>query len=473
MSLTSIGHRVLIGILFVGLLTGTTLAQPAPPATTPAGPAPWRAQEAVRAPRWLRFGVEHRVRYENLDDDFRSAATGDVSAFSLRTLVSGEIGPETLAVGAEMIDSRAYASDRAILNTTIVDATDLLQGYVAYRPKNLLQEGDALNVKLGRITIDLGSRRLVARNDFRNTINAFTGGDVQWRSAGGHVARVFLVAPVGRLPTDQESLEDNEVKADKENFDAILWSLTYTSPTLFAGAQIDAYVIGFDEDDDEEFPSTNRRLFTPGVRVMRASQPGHFGGQVEAMGQVGESRATTAADDDNDLDHRAFSVHVSGGYRTQTAWTPRAVLQFDYASGDDDPDDDSNERFDTLFGARRFEFGPTGFYGAFARSNIISPGLRIEVTPHSTVDAFAAYRPFWLASKQDAWTTSALRDPEGDSGRFLGHQIEGRIRWQIFPRNVAVDVGAAHLIRGGFAEDAPKAKDDAATFLYGALTLTI
>lgn len=472
MRLPAIARSIVFGLLFVGFREGPSFAQPAPPAA-PVGPPPWRVQEAVRAPRWLRFGLEHRTRYENLDDDFRSTATGDASAFSLRTLVSGEIGPETVAVGAEMIDSRAYASDRSLLNNTIVDATDLLQGYVALRPKSFLQEGDSLNVKLGRITIDFANRRLVARNDFRNTINAFTGGDLQWRSRGSHVARVVLVSPVGRLPTDQESLEDNEAEADEENFDAILWLLSYTSPPILADFVVDAYLIGFDEEDDEEFPSTNRRLFTPGVRILRAPQPGCFDGQIEAMGQVGESRATTAADDDHDLDHRAFSVHVAAGYRAETAWTPRAVLQFDYASGDRDPDDDSNQRFDTLFGARRFEFGPTGFYGAFARSNIISPGLRLEVTPNAAVDAFAAYRPFWLASKRDAWTTSGLRDPEGDSGRFLGHQIEGRIRWQIVPRNVAIDIGAAHLVRGGFAEDAPKARDDAATFLYGAMTLTI
>ena len=95
-------------------------------------------------------------------------------------------------------------------------------------------------------------------------------------------------------------------------------------------------------------------------------------------------------------------------------------------------------------------------FGAMARSNLHSPGLRVEITPHAMFDAFAAYRAVWLAEAADAWTASGVRDPTGGSGDFVGHQIELVLRFRV-PGNVAVDAGFAHLFRGAFATDAPNA----------------
>jgi hypothetical protein len=146
-----------------------------------------------------------------------------------------------------------------------------------------------------------------------------------------------------------------------------------------------------------------------------------------------------------------------GGWTFDVAWQPRLAIQWDYASGDKDPTDDKNGRFDTLFGARRFELGPTGIYGPFARSNLNTFGLRVEVEPTQTVTAFFAYRAFWLAQKRDVWFGSGLSDPTGQSGSFLGDQIELRIRWRPLPGNVLLDTGYAHLFRGEFMKSAPDA----------------
>ena len=88
-----------------------------------------------------------------------------------------------------------------------------------------------------------------------------------------------------------------------------------------------------------------------------------------------------------DLDHFAHFHHLSLGYSFDVPWSPRLSLHYDYASGDDDPSDGDNSRYDTLFGSRRFDYGPTSIYGAFARSNINTPGVRLALEPSHEIVA--------------------------------------------------------------------------------------
>lgn len=426
---------------------------------------PWRLASALGLPSWLELGINHRTRYEHLLDDFRSAHDGDSSVLVMRTLLAARLRFDPVSVGFELQDSRAFATDETPLNTTVVNPLELLQAYAGVRRKGLLAPGDVTEVKLGRITMDVGSRRLVARNKFRNTINGFTGFDARWTSRTEHVARLFAVMPVTRLPSANDALHDNEIELDEENTDTLLWGVYYSTPAIVLGGRVEALLLGLHEKDGD-VASRNRQLYTATTRAVRKKQRGKLDYELEGSLQVGKSRTNTAADNTTDLDHFAYFVHAQVGFTIDHPWKPRLLAQYDYASGDDDPNDDANNRFDTLFGARRWELGPTGIYGPFFRANLNTPGGRVEIAPSKTLDGFLAYRLFWLASATDAWTGGSLRDPTGGSGKFLGHQVEGRVRLHVLPGNLTLEVGAAHLIRGRFAKEAPMARDEAATELY-------
>ena len=382
----------------------------ADPAAAP--PTPWRLHDATGAPGWLAFGIEHRIRYAYLANDFRAGATGDASALSLRTLVTLAATADPVTVGVELIDARAYAPDDTALNTTIVDTLDLLQAYVAVHRAGLVADGDALDARVGRITLDAGSRRLVARNSHRNTINTFTGVDLQWTSPGKTVARAFAVVPVTRKPSDAAILADNGHAFDAETFDTLLWGAAYGSPALAAGIKLEGLVLGLHERDGDA-ATRNRQLVTGDVRAVRKPAAGAVDGQLEVAVQLGHDRASTADTDTTDLSHRAYLVHLEVGRTFVAPWAPRAIAQLDRSSGDADPADDVDGRFDTLFGARRFDYGPTGIYGPFANSNLTSPGLRATASPPGDLAIMAAYRLFWLSSARDAWTTAGQRDPSG------------------------------------------------------------
>ncbi|MBX3125735.1 MAG: alginate export family protein [Polyangiaceae bacterium] len=444
----------------------------APAAATEAPSKPWRVHQATGAPDWLWFGAEQRTRFEHLAHDFRAAHEGNATALALRTSIAAELRLAPLALGVEVQDSRMLATEGAPLDTTHVDPLDVLQAYVRLKHSAVLDAGDEAQVTLGRFTMSLGSQRLVSRNDFRNTNNNFTGIDLSWTTAARQSLRAFVVWPVVRLPSEPDALADHRLARDRESTRTVFWG-TFHSLPLPSELELELYVFGLHERDEDFAPSTNRRLVTPGARLLRAPKAGQLDFQFEPMVQVGTSRASRAVADRENLSHRAASTHASVGYRFDAPWTPRVVVQHDYASGDREPNDGENNRFSPLFGTGRFEFGPSGLFGTVARANLHSPGLRVEAEPHAQVDAFVAYRPFWLASKRDAWTTAGMRDPTGDSGSFIGHQLEARVRWHAVPKNLALELGAAHLARGEFAKSAPGGRSEPSSFAYGQVTLTL
>jgi len=455
-------------VLLALATTRLAAAQPAPEVEA----KPWRIDRAIDAPTWLRLGLEQQSRFEHLSADFRSKATDDATAFSMRTLASVEASLDSAVAGIELEDSRAYASEATELNTTLVDPLEILQAYVGVRRNNLILDKDAFEARVGRLTIDLSTRRVVARNRFRNTINGFTGVDAKWTSPQQHVARAFVAVPVTRLPADAGGLRDNAIDLDEESTDALLWCGYYGSPKLALGSHAELYVVGLHERDGD-VASRNRQLFTIGARWYRKPARGTVDFEVEVLPQLGKSRATTATEDTANLDHRAVTTHVELALSPAMPWQPRLALLHDYASGDRDPADGSTERFDPLFGARRFDFGPTGIYGPFNRSNVQSPGVRASITPSPRFDAFVGYRLFWLAARSDAWVAASVRDAMGDSGSFVGEHLEVQLRWSPLPKNLAIEGGAAYLRRGRFARSAPDTREANPAYVYTQLTVTL
>jgi len=434
---------------------------------------PWRLERALALPDWLHLSGIQRTRYETLDSQFRATRNGSDQILVMRSTLMAAIRRGPLTVAAEMIDSRAELNDRGgQTNPGIVNTFELLQGYLQWQAADLFAQGSRSDLRIGRITMDVGSRRFVARNRYRNTVNAFTGIDWQWHGASGRRLRAFFTLPVNRLPKLPARLRDNEVEFDEEDSEVKFWGLYYAD-TLSWGDHGELFYFGIDEDDSSRRPTRNRDLTTLGFRIYRKPRLSRFDYQVESALQFGESRSSALPTNVTNLDHFAHFHHGELGYSFDYAWRPRLIAQYDFASGDNTPNDRNNERFNTLYGARRFDFGPTGIYGPFARANLNTPGLRLRLKPRGDVTTFLAYRAFWLASDRDTWTTTAIRDPNGNSGSFIGQQIEARVRWNVRPQNIRLEAGIAHLFAGKFMNDAPNANGQGdPTYLYSQIALT-
>lgn len=423
---------------------------------------PWRLNDHAGLPDWLKVGGAIRVRGEALDGEFRSAPTLDNADQLLmtRSHLRLDATGEQLGAMIELMDSRVFGGgDGSFVNTTIANPIDFLQGYATLSLGSLA--GGQHRLQVGRETLDLGGRRLVARNRYRNTINAFDAVDWLWKDDGGTELRVFWSLPVERLPSDRTGLLDGHPVLDEQDMDNQFYG-AFLSTDLADGVGLELYAFQLDETGAG---TRQRQLTTPGFRVTRESAPETVDFELESAIQFGDSRLA-AAGPNVALDHFAWFAHAAIGYTFDGPWKPRVQVAYDFASGDSDPTDGDNGRFDTLYGARRWEFGPTGIYGAIARSNLSSPELRFVVKPTTTSEVMFAARGVWLAEARDAWTAARVQDPTGAAGRHVGEQVEFRVRHQVLPKSVMFEWGGAYLFAGRFQDDAPNGQGQDTAYGY-------
>ncbi|GAK33010.1 hypothetical protein JCM17846_11690 [Iodidimonas nitroreducens] len=434
---------------------------------------PFRIDEILDTPDWLTLSGEHRVRYATLHNQFRANLDENDEALSFRTLLKAEAKFGNISFVGEMQDSRAALTDEnSAISRSDVNTVELLQGYMNLRLDDAVTPGSTLDVTIGRQTFDLGSRRLVARNRHRNAIQSYTGIRSLWKGADKSELTTFFLLPITTRPSDSDSVRRNASQFDEEDFDLRFWGAFYKRPDVFLGASAEFYIFGLNEDDDEERQTRNREIFTPGFRLIKADKPGQWDFDIENTLQFGTRRASTAVTDTEDLDVFAHFHHFEIGYTWKAPWSPRLDFEFDFASGESSTTDGDANRFDTLFGPRRSDFGPTGIFGILGRENLISPGLRISAKPNARTTGFISYRANWLDENNDTFARSGVRDASGQSGSFGGHQIEGRVRYWLLKDSVRLETGAAYFIEGNFLRNAPAASGNGdPLFFYTDITL--
>jgi Alginate export len=312
----------------------------------------------------------------------------------------------------------------------------------------------AVRVDAGRMMLNLGSRRLVAADDYRNTTNSYTGVRVDLGRSGARSATLFYSLPVRRRPGAAADVVDNAFAFDRESFDQRLWGGFAVQPRALGRAALDVAFVRFDERDAPGRPTRDRRLNNVNARLLAAPAPGRLDYEVEGIYQFGRTRSGLAAAAPV-ADVSAWFAHADIGYSFPGTAKARLSIEYDHASGDRPAG--GFGRFDTLFGMRRPDFGPGGLYAQVGRGNIMTPGLRLEAAPSARLDVLAGYRAMWLASRTDAFSTLGVRDATGQSGRFAGHQVEARLRWWAVPARVRLEVNGAVLAKGRFLDEAPNA----------------
>lgn len=406
-----------------------------------------------------------RLRYELLEGQYRPNLPPRDDGLFVQTEIAADYRSGPWHLSAELVDARGYEIDApGATSASEVNALELNRASIGYRD-------GPVELTAGRLHLNLGSRRLSARNAFRNTINSFTGLRLDWHGPNDDTLTAFYVLPHTRLPNDRAGLIANRVRWDRESFDLAFWGAHYTRPDWVAGITLQANIFGLNERDGDNGPNRNRHLLTAGARLHLAPQAGTWDIDMEGAVQTGTVRQSVAPDA-LVQDVRAFFAHAEIGYSANLPGLSRISLLLDIASGDD-PRSANFTRFDTLYGARRWEFGPSALFGALARTNIIAPGLRVEAAPTGRWDVMALWRPAWVHNRRDRFSNGGPVDPAGASGRFAGHMVEVRIGHWLIEKRLRFEAGTALLTSGVLLENAPNAAGFGDTrYAYGQMTIS-
>ena len=453
----------------------------------------WNLHETLHLLSWLTVGLENRTRYESISDTFKpsqkypavTAGSGDQQiALQTSLWVQAKLGKFRLAT--EFMDSRALASDAGLNktpnppNNTQVDTADFTQAYLSWADQNAFFSGYGVEVKGGRQTMDMGSRRLVARPIYRNTVNNFTGLRVRVLDYERWQFNAFGTMPVLRYPNYITTPPGGNPNLLAPNANLLVngdqqWDLEDTQ-TFFSGGLLEGYNVlkninaevylyNLNEGDSTNNATRNRHYFTPGLRFYIKPTKGKFDFVAEGMGQLGTVQYDTNALNNKQQNHQAWSEHIEAGYSFNLPMSPRFVLEYDWASGSKSSKYNAgatDERFDPLFGAADLDFGSSGIYGAFQRSNINSPGARLNFAPRPNLTVALQERAIWLASSGDCWGGSScssavspgfIGNTQGGSGNYVGDQLGISSRYN-YNSSLNFEAGWFHLFKGQFAKSA-------------------
>ncbi len=456
----------LVFFLSCAALPSIAQAQSASPQTAP---SPWTFHDTIGAPDSLKLRASVRARLESIDGQARPSLNASDTLLDLRTTLFAEYQTGPVRFGAELYDSRAYGGDlKTPIGTNEVNVAELVQAYVAIDFEEPLGKGTKAKLQAGRMALNAGSRRLVSSEDWRNTTNSYTGLRADIVLPKGLSATGFYVQPTIRLPDDKPNLLDNVYRADRESSAVLLWGGLATKANLVGKANAEFSFYHFEEKDSAGRPTRDRRLDTVGGRFYREPALGHADFEVEVFHQSGEiSRTLLSSAAKQPVSAQFF--HADLGYSFATRWKPRVSARYDVISGD--RGGSHYGRFDTLYGMRGAELAPSGLYNTVGRANLISPGLSLELSPNRKNDVYLRYRPLWLASRTDSFSTSNVRDISGKSGNFAGNQVEVRWRRWLIVDALRFEVNGTYLAKGRFLRDAPNSPRTPDT-KYGAFNLT-
>jgi hypothetical protein len=154
---------------------------------------------------------------------------------------------------------------------------------------------------------------------------------------------------------------------------------------------------------------------------------------------------------------RAWADTFGAGYRfTELPLKPRVFSQYDYASGDKDPNDGTHGAFDTMYPTAHDRFGVSDQFGW---QNIQAARAGFTIEPRRRWTATAQYLDFWLASATDSlYNTSGgsiVRDATGKSGKHVGEEIDF-YTWFELNRHLNFGVGVGHIMPGTFLASTTK-----------------
>jgi hypothetical protein len=451
---------------------------------------------------WLDVGLEQRFRYEYRDNDFRrrdqtedkrgSQTLDEPILLRTRAYIGIKNILDPFRFALEIQDSRQNRGGY-IHEAETRDTNDLhiLQAYLELNFKETFLGKDPLGndrpiwIRAGRHAWEAGDRRLIARNEWRNTTNNFYGfraniGDKKndWQ------LELHAVNPVQRVADGNDQTDRSQ-----DFYGAILnyrgWSDVVTfEPSYFLLKQ-DGNKVTLNATTGLPQSTANRVDREIHTGVLRAygvipATPFDFDGSYNKQWGRVQRELTSGASNYTRVDHDAHAYNFEIGYNVKHPWKPRVSTFYGMATGDraqQSNDTTPMERFERLFGFAR----PWSNDDYIQMENIRTNKVRLEFDPKisflDNVKVDTGFSWYRLDSATDQWNAGGrLEDRTGGSGRDLGKEYDLRVRFP-FNQYASLNLGYAYFWGGDFVTSTSRRitgasnRSSESEFFYAELTL--
>jgi hypothetical protein len=400
--------------------------------------------KGVEKVNWLNIGVDYRARFEYRHNDIRRPVITTDYPVLLRSRayigVTNIIDPLRFAI--EFQDSHR-TNGKFPKDDRDFNRAEIIQGYAELHFKKALGKDDLGNnrplfIRFGRQAFEFMDRRLIGLNQWRNTTNNFLG----FRSSIGQDKNdwqidLLALRPIIRLVE----------KFDKTDHDRDFWAVIGHWRKWSEVITIEPYYLGLKQRATPATTNRERLIHSPGIRLYGWVNDKHMNYDFTYTQQFGE---------DNNQTHNAYAITAEVGYKFDNAWKPRVSLFYGYVSGDKNPNDNVNNRFERFFGFAR----PWSSDDYVIPENIVTPKIKVEFEPVKGVKVDGGYSFYWLASSTDRFNNllggTNNRDRTGNSGDFLGHGLDARVRFSPV-KFIDANIGYTHYTNGEFVLNRQKA----------------
>ncbi|MCP4248505.1 MAG: alginate export family protein [bacterium] len=311
----------------------------------------------------------------------------------------------------------------------------------AFFDVRFLGEDIPLTLRMGRQEFQFGKQRFISPLDWANVRRRFDAVSIFWRSEKFD-ADFFYAEPV--------VVKRKQGDDWNEEFDFYGMYLTCRAIPRHG---IDVYFFAEDNTGSNLNPNGSRgdiSRYTLGTRFW--GKTAGFDYDTELSGQWGRWAGHTI---------QAWSWSAEGGYTfADWPWKPRLGAGFDFATGDENASDGKVGTFGQLFPLGHAYFGYLDLIG---RQNVTATRVELSAWPVAKkVKARMAYHAFWLNDNRDALYNAGgrpgRRDPTGNSGAEVGHELDLTLLWKINTHQTLL-LGYSHFWDSSFIIQTGKSED--------------
>ena len=458
------------------------VTSPAPP------PSPglfneWLRQQDLYNSAW-DVGMQLRLRYEAKDNffsganDFKKITANPDNSYLLERL-KPRVGytAEWFSIFVEGRGSSTTGDDRDP-NPESDGPMDLHQAYVTLGNHKEFP----LSFKVGRQELSYGDERLIGAFDWNNLGRTFDAAKLRWQnpwfSADFFTSRVIIPDDTG-FNTANDYDWFSGIYATSKLIPKQTTELYFLSRNTSTGSPS---VNGLGQPALLNGPSP-RDIYTAGTRWKSLpGELGHWDYTVELAAQFGHFNDPLAPV--KSLRHQAYMAFAGGGYTwTESKFTPRVGLEYNFASGDHNAKDGQHGTFENLFPTNHKFYG---FMDTASLQNIHNLRLTSSIKPLPRLTFTGDFHLFWLADTHDNFYTvagarrGAIAATPGTGyginpgyGGYVGSELDLTATY-VLHKNATLQGGFGHFFVGDYVKQslsAPAVGSKDANWIYTQLTL--